>query len=458
MRTLYVDLLGDFSLLYGDEPVTSFFQGRLQALLAYLLLHREAPQSRQRMAFLFWPDSGEHHARNSLRQLLFQLRRSLPAAEQFVQIETKTVQWRVDAPFVLDVLDFEGDLELAALAAKEKHTLLERTALESAVRRYRGELLPSCYDEWLLPERERLRRAHTVAMERLIVLAETQRDYAAAIEHAERLLRHDPLHETTYRRLMRLHALRHDRASALRVYHKCITVLERELGVEPNAETQETYRRLLNMKAPLLLNPPPSSFLAAATGPSFGSEALFDAAAAHDDLPPDLYDKIQVRLRYLSPPALELACLAATIGQTFAADLLARASSTDEAVLAGALEELKQQGIVREQEPGTYVFSQDEIRKVAYLELSPGRRSAHHRRVAMALEQRHAANLDVVNSQIAIHYEHAGSKLLAAAYYVRAAVVAEQTGRQDHVIRLLSKVSALLPVLPALAGGERDTV
>ena len=49
--TLRVRLLGDFSLVYGDEPLTGVNTPRLQSLLAYLILHRDAPQSRQQLAF-----------------------------------------------------------------------------------------------------------------------------------------------------------------------------------------------------------------------------------------------------------------------------------------------------------------------------------------------------------------------------------------------------------------------
>jgi hypothetical protein len=40
---------------------------RAESLLAYLLLHRDAAQPRQRLAFLLWPDSSEPQARTNLR-------------------------------------------------------------------------------------------------------------------------------------------------------------------------------------------------------------------------------------------------------------------------------------------------------------------------------------------------------------------------------------------------------
>jgi DNA-binding SARP family transcriptional activator len=69
MLTLQLQLLGGFQLLVSGEPVL-IQQARLQSLLAYLLLHRNLPQARQQLAFLFWPDSTEAQARANLRKAL----------------------------------------------------------------------------------------------------------------------------------------------------------------------------------------------------------------------------------------------------------------------------------------------------------------------------------------------------------------------------------------------------
>jgi tetratricopeptide (TPR) repeat protein len=62
------------------------------------------------------------------------------------------------------------------------------------------------------------------------------------------MLRHNPLHEAIYTRLMELYAASGMVAEALRVYHSCATTLERELGVEPGANTRQAYERLLNTR------------------------------------------------------------------------------------------------------------------------------------------------------------------------------------------------------------------
>src|SRR5260221_11693709 len=103
MPTLHLRLLGDFSLLYNDQQVTTLNTMRLQSLLAYLLLHRDVPQQRQHLAFLFWPDATEAQARNNLRQLLHQLRQALPDAPHFLLADKHTVHWHPVTPCPLAV-------------------------------------------------------------------------------------------------------------------------------------------------------------------------------------------------------------------------------------------------------------------------------------------------------------------------------------------------------------------
>ncbi|MBW7881023.1 MAG: AAA family ATPase [Caldilineaceae bacterium] len=257
MPTLYVQLLGDFGLTYDDDRGVTVNQARQQALIAYLLLHRGTPQSRQRVAFLFWPDTSEAQAQTNLRQLLHHLRRAWPACADYIYVEPRTIAWQMGAPCNVDLVAFTQAAAEASAAVRQGRTDVARTACAQAVDLYRGELLPASYDEWLLAERERLRQTYLDILEHLVILCENERDYPAAIHYAQRFLRADPLHETTYRRLMRLYALNGDRASALRTYHLCATTLERELGVVPSRDTQEAHARLLNMATPPVLRDQP---------------------------------------------------------------------------------------------------------------------------------------------------------------------------------------------------------
>jgi DNA-binding SARP family transcriptional activator/predicted ATPase len=245
--TLHIRLLGDFSLISDGEPVAGVNTPRLHSLLAYLVMHRDAPLLRQHLAFLFWPDTSEAQARTNLRQILHQLRHALPDADHFMYADANTVRWRPDAAFQLDVAEFERAL---AVADVSEHANDKCAGLERAAQLYCADLLPSCYDDWIIPERKRLHLRYRQALAQLIDLLEMRRDYAAAIRYGQYLLQDDPIDEAAYRDLMRLLALNNDRAGALRVYHTCVTALQRELGIEPSQPTREAYESLLSLDSP----------------------------------------------------------------------------------------------------------------------------------------------------------------------------------------------------------------
>ena len=244
--SVHVRLLGEFSVTTDEVAVSGLNSARLQSLLAYLLLHRTSTQSRQQLAFLFWPDTTDRQAQTNLRQLLHTLRRRLPVVADALLLDDRTISWRADSSPCLDVADFES----ALARAKQVHGNEQLAALELAAAAYRGALLPDCYDDWIVLDRERLAQQHLAALEQGVLFHEERRDYVEAIAWARRLLAADPLHEAAYRRLMRLHALNGDRIAAMRVYYTCVSVLEQELAVTPGAATRELYERLVNVSGP----------------------------------------------------------------------------------------------------------------------------------------------------------------------------------------------------------------
>lgn len=261
MSALRIHLLGDFSLCYGDVLLAGVDTPRLQSLLARLvLLHQETPIARQRLAFLLWPDTHEAQARTNLRNLLHQLRKRLPEGvrEFLVYEDRKTVQWRPDAHFSLDVTEFEKLITAAVLQMDRNDKDAARHSLEAALSLYRSDLWPSCYEDWIAPVREHLRNRYAEAAEQLIHLLREQRDYPAAIRCAQKLRHSDLLREASSLHLMRLFALSNDEAGAVRIYREYAQTLKRELDMEPGQEMQHLYQSLLAgsaSNAPLRMTP-----------------------------------------------------------------------------------------------------------------------------------------------------------------------------------------------------------
>jgi len=147
LSTLDIKLLGGFCLSCADKPVVGVTTEHPQALLAYLVLHRDIPQTPQRLAFQFWADSTDAQGRTNLRRELHHLRQGLPDADRYLLADAKTLQWNPHAPFLLDVAEFERAFAAAEAAERAADVNVARTASEQAIALYGGDLLPSCEDD-----------------------------------------------------------------------------------------------------------------------------------------------------------------------------------------------------------------------------------------------------------------------------------------------------------------------
>lgn len=249
-KVLHIRFLGGFELTYNGESLTGSIPKRLQSLLAYLVIHRNLPQPRQQVAFSLWPDSNEAQARTNLRRALHKLRQVLDDAEQFVVIKSKSLQWRTDAPCLPDIVAFEDAIAAAVTAKQQEDDKTAISALEQTTELYKGKLLPDCYDEWIEPERERLHQDCLQAHTKLMVLLQAQQQYGKVIGYAQQVIRVDPLNEPAYTHLIECYLVMGDRTHALQTYHRCMTLLREELGLDPSRALQDLYSQLLDESEP----------------------------------------------------------------------------------------------------------------------------------------------------------------------------------------------------------------
>ena len=135
-----------------------------------------------------------------------------------------------------------------------------------------------------------------------------------------------------------------------------------------------------------------------------------------------------------------------------------RASNGEPDSLALELDELWHRRIVREQHGDSFDFSHGKIREVVYAGMSLIKRRLLHRRVAQALEEINAWNLDAVSSQLAIHYEWANMPDRAVTFYYQAAKMSQRVYAHAAAGSLLLKGLELLGSTPATTDHIRQEV
>ncbi|HXW76688.1 MAG TPA: hypothetical protein VEJ20_04685, partial [Candidatus Eremiobacteraceae bacterium] len=147
MPPLVIHLLGQPRFTLGGESYKFAGRPKVLALLAYLVLRRGSAASREKVAFTLWEDDAEEDARANFRRHLHLLQQALPAAppdKPWIVADGETVGWNPAADARIDVVEFE---RLASAKATRA----------AAIEWYGGDLLETAYDEWIFPERDRLR-------------------------------------------------------------------------------------------------------------------------------------------------------------------------------------------------------------------------------------------------------------------------------------------------------------
>lgn len=233
MARISICLLGRFEVEIDRTPVKGFKSNKARALLAYLALGPESPHTRTSLASLLWPDIPDEMAFGNLRSVLSNLRSILDKNTDFsiplLLSDYHTVRLNPAADFTCDAIQFEDRLNAGDL--------------EAAAALYGGRLLEGWYsgsasfDDWLGLQADSL---HQKALHVLSTLTEEQLrtgNMGKAIQYARRQLEIEPEHEEAHQQLMYLLAINGQRSAALAQFDQCQRLLQKELSVEPSAET-----------------------------------------------------------------------------------------------------------------------------------------------------------------------------------------------------------------------------
>src|SRR5436309_11411535 len=217
-----IELLGRLRATQGDHVDTRFRARRTGALLAYLAYYTDRPHPREVLIELLWPEAEPHSGRSSLSREFSSLRRQLEppgyspngwmAAGAVIVADRDSVQLN-PAACATDVQAFEAALQIAARARSSAE---RATRLTEAAELYRGELLPGYFEDWILPERQRLAELFLDALGELTTSLEQAGDQSGAIQWARRVVAADPVREEGHRSLIRLLHATCQPAAALR--------------------------------------------------------------------------------------------------------------------------------------------------------------------------------------------------------------------------------------------------
>jgi WD40 repeat protein/DNA-binding SARP family transcriptional activator len=266
--SLEIYALGTLAIQRDRAPINGFTSRKVEALLVYLAYTQRA-HSREFLAELLWDERSQAQAMGNLRQVVFDLRQRLAP---YIVVTRQAVALNPDHVTWLDAGELERQLHTASQqwmkSGGPSPTAVD--GLEQTLALYQGDFLTGFYvrdckafEEWMLQERERLRRQVIEALQRLVDSYLGSGAYTAGIAQATRLLRLEPLLEEAHRQMMLLLIKAGQRSAALIQYETCRRLLAEELDVKPTRETTALYEEIrAGELAASLVSAPPSLHVA----------------------------------------------------------------------------------------------------------------------------------------------------------------------------------------------------
>jgi predicted ATPase/DNA-binding SARP family transcriptional activator len=245
---LSVYTFGGLRILDAGEPLAGVESRKIEALFIYLAL-ADRLQPREILAELLWDDRTQQQAGANLRRVLSGLRKHFGP---YVEITRSTAALKGECDLWLDLRELQTGIE--GLKAKSDRLTSEIvTQADEALRLYHGGFLEGFhvrgarnFDVWLSDQREYWRQIVLDTADSLCDIYETYQLFKDGIDLARWALQIDPLQESLHRQLMRLLVLSGQRTDALKQYESCNQLLEDELGVPPEPETDALLEAIAN--------------------------------------------------------------------------------------------------------------------------------------------------------------------------------------------------------------------
>ena len=239
------------------------------------MIESDAPQRREKLAGLLWPDLPERTARSNLRHALAILRKAIGdyiSEPPFLIITRQTIQFNLASQVWVDVTAFTRLLR--SIQPSNQQTIQQ---MEQAIEIFRGPFLEgfslaNCpeFEQWMLYEREHLNRLAMNTLRCLSEWYENLGEVERALYFAWRLVALDPYQDSTQQQVMHLLARSGQRGSALAQYESFHHLLVKELGAEPSVETTALYRRIRSGVEAAASPRPSANNLPAQTTPFIG--------------------------------------------------------------------------------------------------------------------------------------------------------------------------------------------
>lgn len=249
---LTVNMLGPVEILRDPtRPLAgdAWSTRRARDIFCFIISRRHQRASKDTIIDTFWGETDFEAVEKNFHPTISHIRKALnsnqPLKQNFVLYRDGDYQLNPDFSYRIDVEEFDALLSKGESARRARNFDECISAYESALKLYRGDFMQGSYEPWVEEQRTYYREQYLRLLEALAGVAQTAADWPRVMQLAQQILHEDQFREDIHCLLMKAHAALGNRGAVKDQFENLKKLLERELGVEPSAETRKLYKELV---------------------------------------------------------------------------------------------------------------------------------------------------------------------------------------------------------------------
>jgi LuxR family maltose regulon positive regulatory protein len=222
---------------------------RSRDILCFISSRRHRRASKDLIIDTFWGETDFDVVEKNFHPTVSHIRKALnskqPLKQNFILYRDGDYHLNPELTYQIDIEEFDR-LVAEGESLRRARKFDECAAVfEQAIALYRGEFAQGSYEPWVEDQRNFYREQYLNLLEALAGFAQQQDEWTRSLQLAQRILHEDQFREDMHCLVIKAHVRLGNRGAAKEQYETLSRLLEKELGVEPGAETRKLYRELL---------------------------------------------------------------------------------------------------------------------------------------------------------------------------------------------------------------------
>ncbi len=241
-----VDIYRDASKPFAADAWTT---RRARDIFCYIATAKHRRVAKDVLIDAFWPDEDPAVVEKNFHPTISHIRKALNSRQAFKQnfivFRDGAYQLNPEMTYAIDSEEFDRHLTDAEAAKREKNAGKLTEHLEAAFELYRGEFMLGIYESWAEERRGYYTEQFSRVLSGLAKQAVAEKKWANAVRFANEILREDPYREDIHRLIMKVLAAQGKPAAVRDQYDHLTTILKKDLGITPAAETKRVFQEVM---------------------------------------------------------------------------------------------------------------------------------------------------------------------------------------------------------------------